>query len=67
MTWEKPMTIPQVAKRYGVPEELVRQGCARAKGYHPIPYVASGAKRPVKYIRPSDFERWFEEEATARA
>lgn len=63
--FEKPMLIDEVAEKAGLPAEFVRAATFRAKGYHPLPCVKSGKKRPVKRIRWSTFVKWYEEEEAA--
>lgn len=62
---ERAMTPAQVARAANVPVELIRSACRRGEGFHPLPHVRSGGKRPKVYIRPSDFETWWEEESHA--
>lgn len=62
--FEKPLTIPQMARKYPLPEEFFRSACKRAKQKHRLPHVKSGASRATVYIRPSVFEAWYEEEET---
>ena len=46
----------------GVSAEYVRAACHRAEGFHPLPHMRSGEKRPVIRVMWSDFCKWFEEE-----
>lgn len=58
----KSYTIPQLALRSGYKAEYIRQACHRASWNNPLPHVKSGFKRPVIYIRESEFINWLERE-----
>lgn len=62
--FEKPVTCKQIAAMTGnaVSAEYVRAACRRAAGYHPLPHMECGDKRPIIRIRPSVFAKWYAEE-----
>ena len=64
MEFEEPQTIRVIAAMTNgsVSQEYIRAACHRAEGYHPLPHIESGEKRPVIKIRWSVFCHWFEEE-----
>ncbi len=64
MEFEKPVTVRVLSEMTGrtMSEGAIRAACWRAPDEHPLPHVKSGSKRPLIYVRPSVFFRWYEEE-----
>ena len=63
MAFEKPVTIPEIAQLYGLPEQFVRDACKRPRERHRLPHTRSGKSGTATYyVRPGTFERWYEEE-----
>lgn len=58
------MTIPQVAEKSGLPRDWVRAACHRGEGFHPLPHIRCGEKRPVIRIDYAQFEEWLETETS---
>ena len=59
---DKALTIEQTAYRYGYKDSFVRSACERSPEHHPLPHIKRGTSRPVRYIQPTTFEKWLEEE-----
>lgn len=57
------VTCKEAAKRTGMPEEVFRAGCHRSSGFHPLPHIKSGSKRPVIRIEWEDLQTWLREES----
>lgn len=62
MLWEKPLTVVELSRKTGYKRDYIRSACYRARWNNPLPHVKSGIKRPVIYIRESEFQRWLERE-----
>jgi hypothetical protein len=55
-------TIPKLADKTGLSRDWIRAACHRGAGYHPLPHILSGEKRPVKRISYATFCAWLKEE-----
>ena len=59
---EKAMTVDWIAKEYGYSKGFVRSACHRDEAHHRRPHIKTGTSRRVMKIRPSQFEKWRDEE-----
>lgn len=59
---EKAVSLKELSDMSGWPYESLLAATKRARTRHPLPCIKRGDKRPRRYVRPSDFEKWEREE-----
>lgn len=56
------LTVPETAERAKLPRDWIRAACHRGEGFHQLPHVRCGEKRPIIRIEWEQFGHWLEEE-----